>query len=152
MRIVGCFVLASCVHAAPSAPAPTRDARAVPSDAELARATACERDTGEQRRMIARGDRQLRGTWQSKLDGNAAQLLWNLEMAWDAVVPLYVHGAAPFDDSQLAQLREAGAIGSNFMLNAGTFVSIDAPLSRLACLGELEFVQRVAGHERMYPN
>jgi hypothetical protein len=147
MRIAGCVVLASCVHAAPP-PARVRADRALPSDVELARATACERQTGEQRRMIALGDAQLGGAWQRKLDGRAVEMLSDLSMAWDAVVPLYLHGSAPFDDAQLARLRDVGA---NVVVSAGAVLSIEAPLSRLACFGDLEFVVEIAGHERMHP-
>jgi hypothetical protein len=147
MRSLGCLVLASCVHAAPP-PAPARDARALPSDAELATAPACERHTGELRRAIAQGDAQARDPWQSKLDANAVRMLADLDMAWDAVVPLYVRAAAPFDESQRAQLREACA---NIVVNAGALASIEAPLSCLACFGELDFVRQVAGHDRVHP-
>ncbi len=150
MRSLGCVVLAlaSCAHAAPAPPAPAQDARALPSATELAKASACEHRTGELRRAIAQGGAQPADPWQSKLDANAFRMLANLEMAWDAVVPLYVRAAAPFDESQRAQLREAGA---NIVVNAGSLVSIEAPLSRLACFGELDFVREVAGHERTHP-
>jgi hypothetical protein len=147
MRSLGCLVLVSCVHAAPSA-APATDVRALPSDAELAKATACERHTVELRRAIARGDAQPREPWQSKLDANAFRMLANLDTPWDAVVPLYVRAVAPFDEAQRAQLRDAGA---NIVVNAGAVVSIEAPLSHLACFGELDFVRAVGGHDRMHP-
>jgi hypothetical protein len=149
VRIVGCLLVASCMHAAPPPAAPSSHPRALPSDGELANASACERRTGELRRAIARGESRPAAAWQDKLDYRVTEMLANLGVAWDAVVPLYVSSREPIGDSERARLSEVGA---SIVVDAGTLVSIDAPLSRLACLSELDFVAHVAAHERMVPN
>jgi hypothetical protein len=144
MRALSCLVVvaASCAHAAQPRPvAATANPRVLPSDAELETASDCVRRTVELRRRLIRPG-TTNEPWAAKLGAETIFKLADVRLDWDATVILYVLFVDPLDDAKReASLREVGV--TNISSYVGRTADISAPLSRLACLADLDFVQRI---------
>jgi hypothetical protein len=134
-------VAASCAHAAQ--PPATAKPRVLPTDAELETASDCVRRTVELRRRLIRPG-TTNEPWAAKLGAEAISKLADVQLAWDAVVTLYVTFVDPLDEAKrTASLRDAGVVGITSY--GGSTADISAPISSLACVADLDFVRRIDG-------
>jgi hypothetical protein len=142
----------ACHPRPPAPPARSEHPRAIPSAAELARASRCERTVGDLRLGYAawlhaiQQQRPAASSWSavglSHKVYDRAGVLEDLSIAWDAEVSVTIDLAVPsLDEAAREALTKAGAVVGTPI---GASVLARIPVSRFECVSALELVQRIA--------